>query len=443
MEAHAKQGRCLQKGKSMKSWGKARGALAAASVLGLVLLPSTSASAAEGSNWWYDYYQVGQAQSEGWTGEGVKVAVLDNQINPDLPVFAGSALRVDSKSVCSNRTEVRSAGVGAAQHGTTSTALIVGNGTGGGAVRGIAPRADVTFYGYGGEEDRCTRSEIDGLTLSGFGVGLRRAIADGNRILTTSIGTSTYSPDDLKVLAAAIRDGVIVVAATPNDPYKTVSFPTNLNGVVSVNAFQQDGAVQTSSDGQLVVIPEVSVLAPGELLANVGSVKDGSWDSTESASGASVAAPLVAGMLAVAWQKYPSATGNQLVQSLIHNTTADDHPLARDMTEGYGYGPASLSHLLRVDPTQYPDVNPLMDKEFGEPSAADVRATPSATPQPGNTPSASAGGERQMDSGAMTVLVIGGIVAFMILAALVVVIVVVGRKSAAAKNSATNNRGTV
>ena len=116
-------------------------------------------------------------------------------------------------------------------------------------------------------------------------------------------------------------------------------------------------------------------------------------DNQNSATGSSLATPLVAGMLALALQKYPTATGNQLIQSLITNTTANDHPVSFS-TGGYGCGPASPSHLLRVDPTQYPNTNPLLDKPggLGIPTATEFAAAAKmASPKPSASPSADAG----------------------------------------------------
>ena len=57
-------------------------ALAAVVALGLALVPTVSASATTGgSNWWYAKYDVPAAQAAGWTGAGIKVAVIDGQIN--------------------------------------------------------------------------------------------------------------------------------------------------------------------------------------------------------------------------------------------------------------------------------------------------------------------------------------------------------------------------
>jgi subtilisin family serine protease len=133
-------------------------------------------------------------------------------------------------------------------------------------------------------------------------------------------------------------------------------------------------------------------VAAGVDLPTIG-VTDQGWDSSFAATGSSFAAPLVAGMLAVVAQRYPDATGNQLVQTLIHNTGVEDHALERDETGGYGYGAAWLTHMLAVDPAQYPDENPLMDKKLGQPSAEQVAeaaargsAMPDFAPDAGTSP---------------------------------------------------------
>ncbi len=53
----------------------------------LILTPALAADAAPDDNWWYDAYGMTTIHGEGWTGAGVKVAVIDANINPELPVF--------------------------------------------------------------------------------------------------------------------------------------------------------------------------------------------------------------------------------------------------------------------------------------------------------------------------------------------------------------------
>ena len=100
-------------------------------------------------------------------------------------------------------------------------------------------------------------------------------------------------------------------------------------------------------------------MAPGDLdyhdLGNGGQVA--------STSGTSAATPIVAGFVAVAMQRWPQASGNQIVQSLI--ATATTGPTGQPLISPKG--------LDTTDPTQYPDTNPLLDKFPGtQPTAQTV-----------------------------------------------------------------------
>jgi hypothetical protein len=409
----------------MKSRGALRGMFAGALALALAMVPTVSASAdTTDGNWWYDYYDVGQAHAEGWTGKGVKITVIDEQINPDLPVFSGADVTVDKTEYCGAPPSTSEADEGSV-HGTSVTALLVGNGTGAGAVKGIVPDASVTFEGYGGVD--CGGS--NGKAATGFGRAIKGAIDSGTDIITTSVGFGVASSSDIDILSDALAKGIIIVSAVPNRLNQDLSIPSEANGVVSVNAIGEDGTIQ-SHDDVTTINPEVTVVAAGVGIATNGDEQTGSWDSTYRAVGSSMATPLVAGMLAAAKQKYPKATANQLIQSLIHNTTADDHKLMRDETTGYGYGPASLNHLLAVDPSQYPDTNPLLDKSYAKPTAEQI-ASAGGGSDPTPTGSAESNGSNASDSSAATPigLFIGiGVAVLVIVAAVVVLIVVLSRR---------------
>lgn len=408
----------------MKSRGALRGMFAGVLAVALATVPAVSAMADTGSSWWYDFYKVGQVQSEGWTGKGVKVAVIDRQINPDLPVFQGTSLTVSDAMSCASPVTTTTV-TSNSRHGTNITSQLIGNGQGPSAVKGISPKADVTFYGLG-DGQKCSTEVVDGRDLSDFGQALHAAVADGNSIVTTSVAWDSLTSGDVTELAKAIAHGVVIVGSTNNDPSQNTAFPAASNGVVAVNSVTSTGAIQPSENNPSVpnIVDEVTVVAAGEGLAGIGDVEAGSWTAT-STSGASLATPIVAGMLAVAKQKYPKATANQLIQSLIHNTTPEDHPLARDETGGFGYGPVSLTHLLAVDPSQYPDKNPLLDKASGEPTAKQIAdAGTAATAAPSATPGAAV--QPQSGGGVSVPLIVGIVVGVLVVAGVIVVVVVLG-----------------
>lgn len=418
---------------------RAAGVLGAAVAVLVVTLVAATPAAADGTNWWYDRYGVAEVQAEGWTGAGVRIAVVDAQINPDLPVFQGTPLTVDTTPNCGDVPVVSTEATDDAVHGSDVAALIVGNGTGTGSVRGIAPQAPVTFYGTGRTSGTCDETATS-KTPTSIGRAIQRAVAGGARILSISMGMPSLGEGDAQIVADAQAAGVIVVAAMSNTVTVDDNFPAMANGVVAVNALDEAGDVQKDfTDKTTTVIwPETTVVAAGVGFPSVN------WQESWTISGSSMATPLVAGMLAVTWQKYPDATANQLIQSLIHNTNLDDHPIRRDVTGGFGYGLASLRHLLAVDPTTYPDENPLLDKTSGVPTLAQIAAAGGATATSTPTPSASAtaltppASDSGASSGIMGGAAIAAIVSIVVVAALVVVIVLIIRR----RRSAASEGGT-
>ena len=128
-----------------------------------------------------------------------------------------------------------------------------------------------------------------------------------------------------------------------------------MNGTVGVGASDSSGNFQSFSNyGK-----GLTVLAPGD---RVTRRKLGAGQIVDS-YGTSYAAPIVAGFVAVTMQRWPGASGNQVVQSLVK--TATKSPTGQPLLNPSG--------LDKTDPTQLPDENPLLDKFPGtEPSAQTV-----------------------------------------------------------------------
>lgn len=416
----------------LRSIGRVVAACAVAAAL--VAVPAVTAQAADtGSNWWYKSFGVAEAQSQGWTGAGVKVAVIDNQINPDLPVFEGARLKVDDRALCKGGI-VRVADSDqsdAASHGSDVTALLIGNGKGKGQVRGIAPRAEVTFYGEGIGSGVCdSGGDFDG--RDPLIEGIHRAVASGAQIISISLGWGDYAtPADDEAIAEALAAGVVIVAATPNSVKDAEQlWPWSFNGVVAVNAMDQSGSIQQDQrvSGKQIGWKDTTVVAPGVGFASV-DWRSGTWVI----SGASLATPLTAGILAVTAQKYPKATGGQLIQSLIRNTGLKDHELSRN--GGWGYGVVSLRHMLRVDPMTYSGANPLMDKSKARPTAGQVTAAEvAASAAPAATATSSPTRVIPSDAASSTAAglpmgwIIGAVVLALIAAAAIVIVIVMNRK---------------
>ncbi|WP_243227277.1 S8 family serine peptidase [Microbacterium sp. CIAB417] len=373
---------------SRMRWVRA-GAVAAVGLVGVLALGAVPASASDDGQWWYDAYKVADVHAEGWTGEGVKIAVVDSQINPELPDFAGADLTVAPGAACEGVEPSTTEANAESEHGSTVTAMLIGNGTGVAGTKGIVPDASVTFYGVGALEDCTPTSEVEGSGHTPLGWMLQRALDDGADIVMTAIVQGQATIPDLMTVAEAVASKTPFVAGNPNDGFKQGGLPAGLSGVVGVSAVDRDGNLPIAALGVENAILDTTVVAPGVGISTLGD--NNSWDDPGLGTGTSLATPQVAGMLAVAMQKYPDATGNQLIQALVNNAGSGDQPASYDATDGYGYGAASLTGVLAADPSQYADTNPLLDKVLQLPSAEQIAAaeealiSPDSVGQPAST----------------------------------------------------------
>lgn len=324
-------------------------ACAAALVVGAGVVGAAPARAVEEITT-QDYVSVlgiDKATAKGLTGTGVRIGVIDGPADTGLPELEGANVRVrkmcDFEGSDVNKT-----------HGSAMVSILSARGY------GVARGAEVVNYSFpirwSGRGDDDTVNDVKGCLGIGMDETLDAAVAEGMQIISISMGGADLSESLRDAMVRALAKNVIVVVSTGNegreDPEDSLA---SLNGVVGVGSSDNHGYVwRYSNFGK-----GLTVLAPGENL----KVHDFASGEVVSVTGTSVAAPIVAGTLAVTMQQWPQATPNQILQSLVG--TAKKGP--------YGYPLLTPGSLDTTDPTGYPDTNPLMDKFAGEePSAASV-----------------------------------------------------------------------
>lgn len=332
--------------------------------------PAAATAGDQDGLWYYTATGLDRAHQTG-TGEGITVAVLDGPINPAAPDLVGADLLAHEVGQCTREDGTSIAGVGTnldAEHATNVTSLIIGTGAGTGGqpgIRGVAPGASVLHYAV--ISDDCWDIDLAG--------GIDAAIDAGADIINISVATELDEGDD-EALARAQREGVIVVAAAPNEAVTDLGWPAGANGVVAVAS--ADANLQLKPDA--VTSRQLGVVAPGVDIRILNG-PDGGWDTYRLQTGNSLAAPFTAGVLALIWSQHPDATANQVIQTLLRTTSGHDGQLARD--DSWGYGAVSALGALAVDPTTYPDVNPLLlDEPFLLPAYEDVVDAPTPAPTP-------------------------------------------------------------
>lgn len=413
--------------------------LAAALVVGMpaAAIAAPADVATEGS-WYYDLFKVQAAQDAGYTGEGVTIGLIDGQLYPDAPTLADADIQFDDGVYCyvDGKPMPPTVDDFTGAHGLSTASVIVGSGAGYDGqqgVKGVAPDATIRYFAvnYGGvDNESCDRKDGGN---AGYSVeeAINAAVDAGVDIISMSI-VAEGGPEANAAVLRALAAGIPVIFGVSNQDGST-NVPSDLqmvgiNGVVGVQAIDRNAQIQTHTDlsgesGLLNTDPNTDVAGPGIGILTQGSPD--SWSDLVLRSGTSLATPIVAGFLAVVSQKYPEATGNQLLQTLILNTGDGAHELSYDTSQQIGYGIASLTSMLQDDPTQYPDVNPLLSAD-GVPSPADVAAaveaaTASPTPEPTEPPTTSGFGSR-------VALIVGIVLVAVLLVTGIIIALVVRRR---------------
>jgi len=430
---------------------RAATSLALASALALASGASAGAAPVDEGLWYFDGASIGQAHADGWTGEGVTIAVLDSPINTDLPTLKNANIEVREPSFCFGTDgeplpAVSSdlSGGGAAYHGSNVASLITGTGDGfpgQTGMKGVAPGADLLYYAVsefeelvaGGEVISCADADGAPIVDKAVNDAMNEAMDAGADIISISSSLSAgVFVDDAYM--RALREGVVVLGGVDNTDTIEVSmgFPAGANGAIGVQAADATGTIATT-EGRPNADPNTAVIAPGIGILTQGFLdgqvagEEPNWERQVLANGTSLATPIAAGYMALAMQKWPDATGNQMIQSLLRNTGGESHELSGDPANLIGFGFASATGMLKADPSGYPDENPLItDSETAIPNLAEITAAMQQQPEPSGEPTGSTddSSDNADDSSSVVGIVVGIAIGAVVLIGVIVLVVV-------------------
>ena len=277
------------------------------------------------------------------SGQGVKIAIIDDGLDSSHPYFAANGLRYPpgfpkgQKKYTTPKVIVARAfapagatnkyanapfdpdnswhathvaGIAAGDHDTKAQGTLIS---------GVAPNAWLGNY-------KALSTPTPGLGLDGnsaeLTAAIEAAVADGMNVINLSVGEPEVEPSrDLVVQALehAAAAGVVSVVAAGNDfsdfGYGTVSSPANTPDAIAVAAVNAKNAIAYFSSGgptpiSLEMKPDVA--APG---VNVlSSVPGGKWADSD---GTSMATPAVSGAVALLKERHPTWTVAELKSALV------------------------------------------------------------------------------------------------------------------------------
>ena len=322
----------------------------AAGVLTLAPAPAHADDAVP-SQEYFSYYPLNTVHQKGITGKGVTIAVIGGPVDTSNPALKGANITDKSRCTIQDSPE----GI---RHSTDMAIILVS------PISGVAP--DATLYNYQAFTGSTTSNgscDSNGGRLNKVSALINQAVEDGAQFISVSQSVNE-STNELKwAITNAITKGVIIVAAAGNEALPDdITALGRYSGVLGVSAINSDGTFASYSNW-----------GDGVVTAAFGgpyTTYDVNTGEPVTVHGTSISTPLVAGMLALARQKWPDATANQILQLLVHTGLNPDH----DWNQYTGYGAAALGSLVNQDPSQYPDENPIIQKPGGsEPTAQEVQ----------------------------------------------------------------------
>ena len=298
---------------------------------------------------------VAAAQGEGFTGKGVKVAILDTErVDGYAPLNGRITAYSDFTGKPADSSEAGKSG-----HGALMTAL-VGGSNADGFNGGAAPQANL-YWGRVCAEDACASDTIT--------KGVAHHIAAGVRLFNLSLGSagSAASANAYRAMADYIVSGdALLVAATGNAGREQPDNPAGLPAYLPQyrNNWLAVANVRIDHDGQPAGLHALSnacgdaaafcLAAPG--LHQVTPVAGTAFANSHHVDGTSASTAVVTGAAALVWQAFPWMSASNVQQTLL--TTARDLGAAGvDPLYGWGmldvgaavHGPAQFTKDFSAD----------------------------------------------------------------------------------------------
>jgi subtilisin family serine protease len=270
-----------------------------------------------------------QEWQAGLTGKGQIVAVLDIGVDTSHPFLRGKVIAEACFSLRCPNGRKSMVGPGAAaplhNHGTHVAGIIAGRGD---RISGIAPDARIIAVQVFSKTPDGHLGASDSDILAGIDLVVQAALDSHAPVAAMNLslggGASAVpcgdSPYEIAA-KAALQAGILTVVSSGNESQiDGIDAPACAPHTISVGAIDKHGAVAKFSNSA----PFLTILAPGvNIVSSVGAPGKAGFAAKD---GTSMAAPHVAGALAIMRQAMPDAAPEDVLRALLANAPVVTDP---------------------------------------------------------------------------------------------------------------------
>jgi subtilisin family serine protease len=288
-----------------------------------------------------------EAWKAGYTGTGVKVAVVDSGIDATHPDLVGQV--VGEKNFTDDPSNGDAIG-----HGTHVASTIASSGANlNGKYTGVAPGAKLL------DAKVCTLYTCEDSAIL---AGMQWAVDQGAKVVNMSLGSGDLpGPDPLEeaVNSLSAQHGTLFVVAAGNDaPYGSISSPGVADAALTVGAVDRNDVIAPFSsrgprlDGGMIkpdiTAPGVRIVAAQATGSTIGA--PGPDPGYQALSGTSMATPHVAGSAALLAQEHPDWTGERIKAALMESAK----PTGNESVYDQGAGRVTVNKAVALPVTAKP-----------------------------------------------------------------------------------------
>jgi uncharacterized repeat protein (TIGR02543 family) len=283
-----------------------------------------------------DMLNVHEAWLETTGSIDIMIAIIDTGIDTDHEEF------VNRISPISYNSRTKQVGLSHVEddngHGTLVAGVIGANKNNSIGIAGIVQNSQLLIIKANNLEDPLTE-EIESKSFTDASIieGIYYAANEGADVINMSLGSSSANTLMQQAINYARNLGVILVAASGNDGNSSKLYPASFDNVISVSAVNENETIWDQSNYN----DKVDISAPGSLILST-SLNNG----YANASGTSLAAPQVSGVIGLMLAYFTEFDSSQIIQHLL-NSAIDKGTIGYDIY--YGVGIVNAAAALNVE----------------------------------------------------------------------------------------------